>query len=511
MQIPALVRSRRVLLALALLAPAAGATPVDAQRDKLADELLAECLPGGTALTGGDLFRAALEGEAFESGAVGPFDVHVAVTDELSKRSKARKLLDDALRGLQPAADALSLWYSGDGGVVSGRRFPIVLVESRLDDDQHGFERLLALLDRCEDQGYSGFKPDVPLFTADNRQADDVFTWEVLCCNVAHAQIANDTKKWLAHGLGFAALNLVVNRLFAKGAWGPPPPWLKEGLVDELDIEAYGEAWVAAGESTSFTTRTAGWSRKGWEGFVPEGSQPPPPVFGPPPGLSSRTQQLVSRDDWLDRRDSRTRHWKALLGDLRSDVPVSFRSMAAGQTYTPRDRAYSRCVLNLVIDVSEAEGHGLLAALDVPSKVARSGMRDGDPLAVVFARALGGVPAVDELQQVPLGEFLARIGRDDLVSKIERLGGGGMLALADHRAQADWLYGQSLDGRDRQALFLLIAEAEGYRQLQQWELLGDALDRGAVAALDASSSFPVKEKARVAAREAFREALGGQG
>ena len=443
----------------------------------------------------------------FEHEAIGPFDVYVAVVDGLDKSSKAGKVLSQAAKGLAPAADAVERWFDGDGGVVAGRRFPIVLVDSDLEHGDEGFDRVLALLDRCEDQGYSGFKPDVPVFTPDNRHADDVFTWEVLCCNLGHAQIASLEKEWLAHGIGFTALNTLCNRLFAKGAWGPPPPWLKEGLVDELDIEAYGEAWVAEGESRSFSSSTSGWSRKGWEGFVPQGSSPPPPVFGPPPGLSTRTQTLVSRDDWMARRDSRTRHWKELANDRRGDVPVSFRDMAASQTYAKRDRAYSRCVLYLVLAAAHEHEGGLLAALDVESSVARSGMRTGDPLAVVFSRVLGGVPAVDALQKQTLGESLRAMQRDDLVAKIERLGGGGMLALADHREQADWLYLQTLDDRDRQTLFLLVAEAEGYRQLLQWEILGDALDRGATAAFASSSSFPEKDKARTAAVEAFRSAV----
>jgi hypothetical protein len=489
-------------------AAAVQAGPVASERDRLVNELLEEALPGSRPEPGRELFLAVLGSEAFLHEAVGPFDLYVYRADGLRKKRKAAKLLGKAAKGLAPAAESVARWYpDADEGVVSGRRFPVVLASSDPGDDETGFERVLALLDHCEDGDYSGFKPDVNVWTPDNRRADDVFTWEVLLCNVAQEEIAGNEKAWFDHGIGYSTLNMLVNRLFAKGAWGPVPPWLKEGLVDELDIASYGDAWVAAGESTSFSSKTAGYRRNGWSGFVPEGAAPPPPVFGPPPGLKTSFEQKVVSDKWLARKKSADRHWKDLAADLDADVPVSFRNMAAAQTYTRRDRAYSRCVLHLLLDVAPVEGAGMLAGLDTESRVGRGGMRTADPLPVLFARSMGGVAAVDDLEAMTMRAFLEKIDRLDIATAIEKLGGGGMLDIADHRDQAAWLYYQKMDDRSRQRLYRLIVKVENFQQLQEWEVLGDTLDRAARAALGTSRRYPAKERERGGVVEAFRAGL----
>jgi hypothetical protein len=513
------MHQRQAMLActILLLGPlAAGAVrvPDGPTRDEALAAMLARALPDGAAdapADGRGLLAAALAGAAFERGAVGPWDVHVLVADECRKPREARKLLDAALEGLAPAAALAQERFGRDEGALSGARFPIVLTASQRADGQTGHDELLALLDRCEDLGYSGWKPDQRLWTDDRRAAASSMTWEVLVLNVEHPEIVAQDKRWLQHGLGYEALNHLVNRLIAVGAWGPAPPWLMQGLVDELDIEAHGEAWVAAGESMSWSSQTAGWERAGWEGFVPKGPQPPPPVYGPPPGLARSLEVKVSNDDlWLKRSNSTSRHWSELAGDRTSDVPASLAATAAAQTYLPRDRAYARCVLHLLLELAPPSHVSLLELLDRRSRVTETGMRDAEPLPVLFARALGGLPEVDALEALDMRSQLQAIGRADLIERISRLGGSGMLDIADHREQARWLYLQrGLDDRQRVALYALIAEVEALQELRAWELIGHALDAAADAALGATSSYPKPGGKREAAAAAFREALSG--
>jgi hypothetical protein len=493
--------------------PAMNAAAVGLTRDQAAAALLAEAFPDGLEgqpSGGRDLFTAAMQSEAFVHEAVGPFDVYVYVADGLKKTRSARKIAEKAAKGLASLVPVMESNFGREGGLISGQRFPIVLADADLSKGETAFDHVLALLDRCEEGSFSGFKADLAVWNSPNRALPAFFTWEVQLINLGHGDITQQGKSWLEHGLGYHAINLVVNRMFARGAWGPPPPWLMNGLVDELDIQAYGEAWVAAGESNSWSSSTSGWSRSGWSGFVPKGSSPPPPVMGPPPNLSTKFSSAVSSDQWIGRKKSGTRHWTALAADLDSEAPVSLRLMAAGQSFESRDRAYSRCVLHLMLDLVPMQDRDLLSALDTESRVTRTGMRDGDPLPVVVARVLGGVPAVDEVEALTMQELLISIKRTDLIESITRLGGAGMLSIKDHRQQADWLYSQyAFDDRTRLALYLKIAEIENYQQLREWELLGDVLDRAAGAALEASSGYPKKAKSAKQIGEAFRGALSG--
>jgi hypothetical protein len=496
------------LVALLLVTGTSAAT-AQGLRDRLADALVQEAVGSDAPEPGRALFEAVLQSDLFLHEAVGPLDVYLYLEDGFEKKSKAKKQLTLARKGLEPLAKSLEAWFPGEQGVIAGHRFPVVLTHADLSDKEQAFDRVLALLDLCEDGGYSQFKPDLPVFDGTNRAQDDVFTWEVVLCNLGHEQISEQGKKWAEHGLGYAVINMLVNRLFARGAWGPPPPWLKDGLVDELDITSYGEAWIAAGESVQTTSKTRGWSNKGWSGFVPQGSSPPPPVLGPPPGLRASSQKMVVSDKWMTRRNSTSRHWSDLSKDLREDVPASFRNMAAGQSFEKRDRAYSRCVLNLLIGLTDEGGTiPLLSSMDEKeSRLGLGGIRTADPLPVLVADSLGGLPMIDELEELSMGDFLEQIERRDLIDKITSLGGGGMLDIADHRKQSAWLYHQRLDGAARQKLYELIVRVENFQQLQEWEVIGDALDHAATSALSESKRFPTKARDRAKVVEAFREAL----
>jgi hypothetical protein len=506
-----------VLAALLLVSSAAAAVgggPDGPTRDAALKAILARAFPDGAEAAPTDgraLFDGVLASGAFERAAVGPWDLHVLVADEFKQAKKARKLLEAAVEGLRPAAVLVQARFGRDEGAISGTRFPLVLVGSQREHGQTGYDEVLALLDRCEDLGYSGWKPDQLVWTDEQRGARSAMTWEVLVVNVEHPDVPANDKHWLSHGIGYDALNQLVNRLFAVGAWGPAPPWLLQGLVDELDIEAYGEAWVAAGESMSYSGRTAGWRRAGWEGFVPQGQQPPPPVHGPPPGLSHSLEVRVEDVDvWLKRSNSTTRHWSELAGDRKSDVPASLASTAAAQSYTPRDRAYARCVLHLLLQVAPPDGASLLDLLDRRSRVSETGMRDAEPLPVLFARALGGLPVVDAEEAESMEAQLQAIERQDLIDRIRALGGAGMLGIADHREQARWLYQQQdMDDRTRLALYTLIVEIEALHELREWELLGHALDIAADAALSSTPSYPKQAAKQAAVAAAFHGALSG--
>jgi hypothetical protein len=283
------------------------------------------------------------------------------------------------------------------------------------------------------------------------------------------------------------------------------PPWLAQGLTDELDIEAYGEAWVGG---DWWQRQTPGWYRAGWSGFVPKGSSPPPPVKGPPADLGVTVKK--TGDSWQHRSNSPERHWSELAADRKSEAPASFAFMAEHESFLPRDRAYARATLHLLGELSPPQGPGLLARLDRPSSTPPSGMPDAEPLPVVLAELLGGLPGIDELETLDTASMLERIGKPELAAKIEALGGGEALALSDHRAQGAWLYripSNRMDGTTRRRLFDLFLEVEYEQQLAEWQVLGEALDRGMGAALESSRGYPKRERTRAKVGEAFWQAL----
>jgi len=484
-------------------------------REKALAKILEAAFPDPSAArptTGRELFLAALGSKAFEHAEVGCFDLYAYRKDGLAGQ-KARKAVDDAAEGLKPVAKLVAQRFpvqEGVQGVIAGHRFPLVFVSSDPDKNETAFDEVLALLDECEDLGYSGWKPFYEVFSPACRNKSEGVTWEVRVFNLSHPDLKQQGREFANHALGYLTLTHLIGRLFAKGPVGPVPPWLKQGLVDELDIEAYGNAWVATDASSNFSWRSqsAGWSRQGWEGFLPQGAAPPPPVTGAPPDLPTTYSATVSSDTWMDRGGSATRHWSELAGDRKSEVPAAFRLMAGTQTYAPRDRAYARCVLHLLIQLAPPEGPGLLPTLDKEAHEKLKGVSDAEPLTVSFAQVMGGVPAVDEMEKETLEQQLNDLGRADLIDKLKSMNAEPMLAMPDHRSQGEWLYHRyKYSAEDRQFIFATIHEIEALQELREWEVLGAKLDQAADAALKASSSYPKAPKTAEKVAESFRGAL----
>lgn len=477
--------------------------------ERRADALVKTALGASAASApapGRELFQQVVNSPAFVSGQVGPFDVHVRVADGLKREADARRTCDLVLAGLKPAADFVSKRFDRPDGLVSGHRFTLVFAQSEPGSEEPAFSQILALLDRCEDGGFSGWKPDLPVDNKSNQQASVVNTWEVLVFNLAHPEAKTNLKNWLEHGVGYRTLNLITNLLLQVGAFGPMPPWLQQGLSDELDIAAYGSAYVAAGESTSWVSQTSGWTLRGWEGFLPEGATPPPPVYEPPRDLGTTYTKHVDDDGWIAKSDSPTRHWMKLSGDLNTKTPPSLQRAATLRDYVPRDRAWARLVMHLAISRPDSD---LLAALDKRPEPTLGGLRGGEPLTVVFARALGGTPSLDALERQTWREQLESTGRATTAKQIEDLGGGELLGLADHRQQSEWLYYQpECPPTTRQTLFNLIVESEYAQQLREWEVVGAALDRAATATIKANKAFPADAEKLDAAASLFAENFG---
>ena len=507
------MRCRTWAWGMVAVALAGAAHAQDPRLDKQAEALLTAALgqAGASApAPGRDLFRAVLDSQAFVGAAVGPLDVRVRVADKLKKSKDAQHTLEQVVEGLQPVAALLAQRFGRPDGLISGHRFTLVLASSDVDGGDTGFSEILALLDRCEDGGFSGWKPDLPVYNVANEHAAVVQTWEVLAFNLSNPE-AMSGKTWLTHGVGYRVLNFLSNLLLQFGAYGPVPPWLQQGLADELDIAAYGQAWVAGGESSSWSASSGGWSRKGWEGFLPEGHAPPPPVFTPPAPLSRSEESHVSDDGWIARGDSATRHWSKLVADLRGDAPPSLQRAAAARADTPRDRAYARLVLHLLLtnEGRPADVPDLLEALDHRPEPTPGGLRGGEPLTVVFGRALGGVPELDALEAQTLQEQLTAEARPDVAEDIRSLGAADMLNIKDHRDQSRWLFQHlGIDTQQRVSLFEIIVDSENIQQLREWEVLGAELDRAAQAALGRSKSYPKDPAAMAAVVGAFRGTMG---
>jgi hypothetical protein len=469
----------------------------DAVREAALTDVLgrAGLVSEGQALPAGDaaLLERALASDAFVHAAAGPLDVYVQRAGKLGNEQAARKLLDQAVAGLAPTVALFEREFGREQGVLSGRRFPLLLA------GEEGFAGCVALLDHCDT---SGWKPQNAVWTSDAPAQIVVRTWDVQALNLDHPDAAAQGKVFLEHGLGYYTLAHLTHRLLRQGSWGTVPPWLAQGLIDELDIEAYGRSWVG-GES--WESSTSGWHREGWSGFVPKGMQPPAPVTGPPADLATTVKR--TGDSWTDRDNSGTRHWTDLLADRKSAAPASFAFMARNESFLPRDRAYARCALDLMLFVTREQEASLLELLDRVSETPANGMPTAEPLPVLFAKALGGVPEVERLEALGTRELLDELGRSELAGRIGKLGGEGALALSDHRAQAEWLYRQSVDSEARGKLFDLFLEVEYWQQLREWEAIGQALDRATEAALEAGRSYPKRAKEQAKVSEAFRAAL----
>ncbi|MCB9898608.1 MAG: hypothetical protein H6825_11450 [Planctomycetes bacterium] len=494
-----------VLACVTALAPAsaAGDTP---EMSPGARALVEQALPGIEAsqvpASGRALFELVLGSDLFVSGQVGPFDVHVLAADGLRRERDATKVLDQVLKTLEPAAELVArLWPEGGEGLVSQARLPLLIADS--GDGEPGFLELLSLLDHCEQLGYSGWLPTNVVDTPENRGAEVVRTWEVQLFNLAHATIAERRKAWLAHGVGYYSLAFVANRALRRGAWGMVPPWLANGLIDELDIAAYERAWVG---QESWTCQTPGWFRPGWSGFVPKGHNPPPPVVGPPADLATTVKN--SGDPWLGFDDSETRHWSALQVDRKTEAPFSFVDSAEAESFLPRDRAAARCLMHLLLSAGDREAPLLTTLLDREVATPPDGMPDSDALPVIFARALGGVPEVERLDALDTRSLLVELERPDLIALLERQGAQDALLLSDHREQSRWLYGRSrYDSATRLELFNAFLEIEFEQQMAMWKAIAPHLDAGLASALERSKRYPSKERDIVPVRESFWESV----
>lgn len=456
------------------------------------------------------LFGQVLASPAFVGAEVGPFDVRVRLADGLRAPGAAKHALEQVVAGLKPAADFVSKHFSRPDGLVSGHRFTLVFADADVGKGETSFTEILALLDLCEDGGYSGWKPDLPVDNDANENAPVVSTWEVLVFNLGHTEAKSDPKAWFAHGIGYRTLNMLSNLLLEVGAFGPVPPWLQQGLADELDISAYGTAWVAAGESESWHSEVSGWRSTGWSGFLPDGVSPPPPVYDPPKDLGTTYEKHVDDDGWIARGDSPTRHWAKLAADLRGAAPPSLQRSATTREYTPRDRAWARLVLHLMLAPgARPEGvPDLLEALDQRPPPTLGGLRGGEALTVVVARALGGVQAMEALESQTLREQLVAEDRAHLVQSVTDLGARDMLELRDHRDQSAWLYHDlACDPASRQSLFNVIVDSAYAKQLREWEVVGAALDRATAAAVATAKTFPREPDKLAAVGHVFGESL----
>lgn len=502
------------------LAPAALlavlATPLlaqDAQLESARLALLERAFPDPAAATvdamgpgSREAFLAVLDSDLFLHEAVGPFDVHVMLADGLADTRSAEKVLRDAAKGLKPVVPVMERFFGGEDGLISGRRLPIVLTHANRDEDETAFDEVIAVLEWAEDD-YSGWKQGGnALWDGEIRSAVTARTWEVQVFNLAHELARDQGGEFFEHGLGYYTIAHVVANVLNQGAWGLVPPWLAQGLTDELDIAAYDEAWVGGSQ---WIRQTPGWSRPGWSGFVPQGQSPPAPVTGPPADLAVTVKR--GGDSWQHRDFSGERHWAHLVGDRDSEAPASFAFMAETESFLPRDRALARCMLHLLLEVAAPTGQpGLLDRLDRVPSTPNSGMPDSEPLTALISDVLGGVPAVEALEAMPLGELLPHIGQDELRVRLEELGAQPMLELSDHREQALWLYKQPMDRMDwdrRNAIWELILTAEYHQQIFAWKLLGEALDEATNAALAASRKYPTRSRDRGKVAEAFWGAL----
>ena len=144
--------------ALAMAAPAvpalvstglvrAGAVPRPLTRDQAATRLLTAAGVDGTA-KGRALFEEVLASELFMHVAEGPFDLYGARFDGQKKASVLKKSMARARDALAQLSPVLEQRFSGTDGVLSGQRFPIILVDSNRDDGEQGFDEVMGLLDR---------------------------------------------------------------------------------------------------------------------------------------------------------------------------------------------------------------------------------------------------------------------------------------------------------------------------------------------------------------------------
>ncbi|MED5329856.1 MAG: hypothetical protein VX916_01040 [Planctomycetota bacterium] len=451
------------------------------------------------------LFMDVLSTPVFQRKEVGPFDLAVFSADGLKDPAKAEKVLNLAATSLAKVAKVVESSFTDRESDLGKQRFPIVLLSSDRAAGDGAFDEMVALLEWCDGSWTSWGEANGSLWTDEKRNAQVVRTWEVLLINLGEPAATGLGGDFLDHGVGYQAIVHLVNRVIRKGSWGNVPPWLAHGLIDEMDIQAFGEAWVGG---DAYEKITAGWSRPGWSGFVPEGQLPPPPVRGPPKDLAVTVRE--TGESWGRRSASGERHWADLATDRESAAPASFAFMAQNESFLPRDRAFARCAIHLLLRTSmSGRGRDLIAALDRAFEVRADGMPGAPPLPSVVAWSLGGIAGIDALEEMSLGDFLQGLGRDDLLKKVRDMGGEGVLPLADHRDQSRWLYEQvDLGQEERAALFDVFLEVEYHQQMVAWELVGESFDRAVEASLNVTSEFPSDPDIWRKVSMAFDQALG---
>jgi len=452
-------------------------------------------------------FELVVASDAFLHEAVGPFDVYILLEDGLAKQSKARKTLGLITKSLRSTVPVMEQHFGGsdETALIAGRRLPILVADSDRGSGEHGFDELVALIDWAEDD-WTSWKPDRnPIWTSELRAGLNVRTWAVQAFNLGHDFAQEQGKAFLNHGLGYYTLAHVTARVLRQGAWGLVPPWLSQGITDELDIQAFGEAWVGGDQ---WSSQQPGWFRPGWAGFVPQGQLPPAPVTGPPHRLAVTVSRVG--DSWQHRDFSAERHWKHLLKDRKSEAPASFLFMAVHESFLPRDRALARATMHLLLHAAPPQDRpNLLTALDRVPTQRSNGMFDSEPLPKVVSDTLGGLAEVDQLESLTLGEMLSAIDQEGIADKLKQLGAEKLFAISDHRDQCQWLYRKSMPASKRQEIWNLILEAEYYQQLVEWQMVGAALDSAVDATLASSRKFPKRERDIQKAAGAFWESLEG--
>ncbi len=416
--------------------------------------------------------------------------------------SRAQIVLDVVGDSLEKVAGVFER-HLGD---MTPPTFHVVLTMSDTGLDQTSHAELVALLDWCDGGWGQWTTANGSLWQEDRLAQVAVNTWDAMVFNLDHPQVDTHRGFFLRHGVAYNVLANVANRLLRRGAWGMVPPWFAQGLIDELDIQAFGEAWVGG---DWYERRVAGWSRPGWSGFVPQGHRPPVIPKGPPEDLAVTVSE--TGDPWAHRANSPQRHWATLATDRDSEAPASFAFMAEHESFMPRDRAYARAAFHLMLELAASENSSFFEGYQWDAPVPPHGMPMSAPLPALMSRALGGVASVDELEESPLLDVLVVLGRTDIADRLKALGAVAMLDLADHRDQSAWLYKQPLEKIDmatRTEIFNLILESEYYQQLHEWLLIGRALDAGVDASLRKAPQYPTAARDKKSVVKAFWEGLG---
>lgn len=413
---------------------------------------------------------------------------------------RAQIVLDVVSESLASVAGVLDRHLGDD---LQPPPFHVVITMADARAKQTSFEDMVALLDWC-DGGWGQWTVANGTLWHESRLAQvSVNTWDAMVINLDHALVEQHRGFFLRHGVAYQVLANVVNRLLRRGSWGMVPPWFAQGLIDELDIQSFGEAWVGG---DWYERRVAGWSRPGWSGFVPQGHKPPETPKGPPADLAVTVSE--TGDPWAHRANSGTRHWKSLATDRDSEAPASFAFMAENESFLPRDRAYARAAFHLLLELAADQGTTFFDGYRWDAPTPDHGMPESEPLPALMSRALGGVPAVDALEAAPLVDVLEVLERPDIARRLEELGAADMLAIADHREQSAWLYATpDIEWAARTEIFNLILEAEYYQQLHEWLLIGRALDGAVDASLREVAEYPSEDRDRSKVGKVFWSGL----